>query len=119
MRCYELLVITKQSYIQDNSEPLIQELSEAIKDYGEVIKHEYWGVRNFCHMIRRKRRGHYILVYLKIDSSVLSELETKLSLNDSILRWLIIQIKEIPEYDSPILSNTDPEKNKKAGNLLI
>ncbi|CAK8163393.1 small subunit ribosomal protein S6 [Candidatus Xenohaliotis californiensis] len=104
MPYYEYMVITRQNFLQDNKpNDLLKKMSGMLAGHGKIIKHEYWGLRNFNYVIKRKRRGHYVLMYIDAtNADIINEIQRKMSIDDNILRYLVTKIDKIPNFVSPM-----------------
>lgn len=95
------------------------QVSESIKKYenivselhGEITKTENWGLRNLAYVIKKNKRGHYILFQLNCDVACMKELNRKLSLDEDVIRHMILKIEKLSDTPSPILNQKDDNKN--------
>lgn len=112
MPYYEYMVITRQNFLQDNRpDDLIKKMSNMLNNQGQIIRHEYWGLCNFNYVIKRKRRGHYVLLYIDTNAEVIAEIQKKMSIDDNILRYLVTKIDSIPKYISPLVQDYEKEES--------
>ena len=65
---------------------------------ADIERIEKWGERKFAYPIKRSKRGIYILTYFQAEGSAIREIREDVSLNEDILRVLII----LPEKISPV-----------------
>ena len=101
MRLYESVIIARQDISATQVETLINEFSAIIENGGGSIKkREYWGLRSLAYRIKKNRKGHYVMLNLETDSETLNEYERIMGLNEDILRFLNIRIKEVSEEPS-------------------
>lgn len=93
-------------------------------DFGDVIRHiaglldridadveriENWGERKLAYIIKRAKRGIYILVYFRADGSKIAELRRDIQLSEELLRALILRTDE-PDPVTGDLYNTEGEQ---------
>ncbi len=50
----------------------------------------HWGRRTLAYPIDRKETGYYVVVQFETDTSVLSEFERALKLDEAVLRYLLV-----------------------------
>lgn len=117
MNLYECIIITRQNFLQNNRpDDLLSKLSSLLGSDGEIVNHEYWGLRNFSYIIKRKRRGHYVLVHLKTSTDGIGELRRRMFLDDNILRFMLFRIDELPKHKSPLAVDYEAEGAADSGN---
>ena len=108
MALYEHVVIARQDISPQQAEALNDQLKTVIEEQGgHVAKIEYWGLRNLTYRIKKNRKGHYSLLALDAPSAAVKEMERQLSINEDVLRYLTIRVKEIDLELSPILARRD------------
>jgi small subunit ribosomal protein S6 len=73
---------------------------------------EYWGLRGLAYRIKKNHRGHYMLIGLDATPAFVNEMERLLRLNDDILRFLTLNVDNIEEGPSVILSRKDDESDR-------
>ena len=106
MRLYESVFIARQDISSAQVETMADEFAGIITDTGgKIHKREYWGLRSLAYRIKKNRKGHYIMFSLETDSDTLKEYERIMGLNEDVLRFLNIRIKEIEEGPSIIMQN--------------
>ena len=112
MALYEHVFISRQDLTTSQTEDLIKQYSDILKDNGgKVIGHEYWGLRTLAYKINKNRKGHYILLNIDGPPEAILEYERLMRLDEDIIRFLTIKIKSIDEKSSPLAANK-PDKQK-------
>jgi small subunit ribosomal protein S6 len=92
-KAYELTFIVRL----DPNEEVINEAVTQVQSWveadqlGQVTKIDRWGRRKLAYEIDKQRDGYYVLMEADIEPSGLPELERKLKISSSILRYLIIR----------------------------
>jgi small subunit ribosomal protein S6 len=61
---------------------------------GELLAGRLWEERRLAYPINGQRKGTYWLSYFRLESKTLAELNRELSLNESILRSLVLKVDE-------------------------
>lgn len=111
MTFYELVIIIQQNITSNDIDNIAEDLSKLIEDNdGEVIKTEYWGLRQMQYTIKNNKEGHYYFFGIKVDNDLLQEIKRKISLNENIIRHGVIQVPTIEDGSSIILQNSDLEQ---------
>jgi small subunit ribosomal protein S6 len=61
---------------------------------GSIIRVDKWGKRQLAYQIQKKREGYYVLMFFQAPPGVMTELNRRYKLTDTIMRHLIIQLPE-------------------------
>ncbi len=93
MREYETTIIVQPEISEDGTAAIFERLDALLAESESIrIQCEDLGKRKLAYEIRRFHKGHYyILAYLS-DGKVVPSIERALRLNDSILRFMTIQV---------------------------
>ena len=124
MAFYESVVITRPELTESQVENLTKELIEIItSEKGKVQSTENWGLRSLAYKINKNKKGHYFLINIDCNPSVISEYERQMRINEDILRFLTIKIDHISDKPSILsIDNQDSIEtsltSKKDGNNL-
>lgn len=101
MRKYETIFILNPDLEQEQTQSAIEKVKEIItQGNGEILKFEDWGKRKLAYQVRKKSKGHYILIHFSGTPTLLSELERNYRVMDSIIKFIIVRLDEkkaIPE----------------------
>lgn len=104
MRFYEIVFIARQDATSAQVEALAQQYTQVIEKLGgKVAKTELCGLRTLAYPIKKNKKGHYVLFNLGIEPQQIAELERQMSLNESILRYLVINIEELDPQPSLLM----------------
>ena len=92
MHKYEVVVILHP----DLDESAITELIEKVQGWitgagGTVEKVDRWGKRRLAYQIRKQRDGYYVMINALIPAEFNTELERNLQIQESVMRFMIIQ----------------------------
>ena len=96
MSFYENTLITKQDLPKSELEKIKEKYSQIIKDNsGKVIKIEEWGLLNLARKIKRYKKGFYIHYKFEGNKETLSEINKKIKVDSSIIRYLVVKYKSL------------------------
>ena len=96
MAFYENTIIAKQDLAEKEIKNLKDKYNELINTYsGKVIKIEEWGLINLSNKIKNYRKGFYIHYKFEGDNKTLSEIEKKIKVDGSIIRYLTVRYKKL------------------------
>lgn len=112
MQVYETVFIVRQDLSDAQVQELTSNCEALIKDQkGKILKTENWGLRTLAYKIKKNRKGHYVLIEHESEGPALHELERTLRLNEDVLRYISIKLKEPTKEESAILKfNNDYDK---------
>ncbi|HEU4389730.1 MAG TPA: 30S ribosomal protein S6 [Blastocatellia bacterium] len=95
MRTYEVLFIVAPNVEESDVDPLITQLTEVLTNQGAtVVKTDRMGRRRLAYPIHKFTDGHYVVLTVEGTGSELAELERRMRVTDSIIRYLTVRIDE-------------------------
>ncbi len=98
MRQYELAFIVHPDLDETAFKDLLDRVQAWITDAGgKVTKVDLWGKKKLAYEIRKQKEGQYVLLYVDMAPSFLTELERNLGLLESVMRFMVIRPEEAPE----------------------
>ncbi|MDD5424604.1 MAG: 30S ribosomal protein S6 [Candidatus Omnitrophica bacterium] len=90
MKKYEGLFILKPNLTDEEYGKLTAAVLEVItKNGGKVDAKEDLGTRDLAYMIKKDKKGRYLLVYFTAETSSITAMERLYKINESILRAVI------------------------------
>ena len=98
MALFEHVIILKQSLSSS-------ELSSEIKNHttmlselnGNVVYQESWGMRNLAYPIKNNKKAFYEFMNIEIPQENIDQINSKLNLNENVIRHLSIRVKSFSE----------------------
>lgn len=112
MTAYESTFITRQDMSKQEVTSLTESFSDVIKkNGGEVVKSEYWGLRNLAYKINKSRKGHYTMLALKAPAAAINELNRLMGISEDVIRSLTIRVEEIEEGPSAMMNQNKREES--------
>ena len=104
MALYEHTFIARQDISNAQAEGLVEHFTQVLKDNGgDVVGHEYWGLRSMAYKINKNRKGHYAFLKSDAPSAAVDEMERRMRLHDDVMRVMTIKVDEHEEGDSAIV----------------
>jgi small subunit ribosomal protein S6 len=102
VRDYESLVILKSAGTEQEIARHATQLEELVKKVGGgVEKSQSMGRRKLAFRISRQNEGHYHLLRFRAPAGQVGELERLFRLNESIVRFIILNGDEAPLVSAP------------------
>tara|TARA_Y200000002_G_scaffold374450_1_gene375194 strand:- start:100 stop:426 length:327 start_codon:yes stop_codon:yes gene_type:complete len=98
MALFEHVIILKQSLSAT-------ELSNELKNHtdmltelnGNLVYNESWGMRNLAYPIKNNKKAFYEFMNIEIPQENIDKMNSKLNLNENIIRYLSIKVKTFSE----------------------
>ena len=96
MAFYENTIVAKQDLAQKDLKTIKDKYNELINKFsGKVIKIEDWGLLNLATRIKNYKKGFYIHYKFEGNGKTLSEIEKKIKVDSSIIRYLTVKYKKL------------------------
>lgn len=96
MAFYENTIIAKQDLANNEIKSLKEKYNKLInKSSGKVIKIEEWGLMSLSNKIKNYKKGFYIHYKFEGDNKTLNEIEKKIKVDGSIIRFLTVRYKKL------------------------
>jgi len=92
MRNYEIMFILSTQLTDEEKQAGVA-FVENILTTAEAteVKTEIWGDRKLAYPIKKKQNGYYVLTTFQVDGTKFTEIETKLNINESLLKYMIVK----------------------------
>jgi small subunit ribosomal protein S6 len=88
------------------AEGLIEHFSTILTDNGgEVLNHEYWGLKTMAYKINKNRKGHYILLKSNSSAQAVEEMERLMRLHEDVMRVMTIKVNKHEEGPSAVMQS--------------
>lgn len=92
---YEIMFIVKTTIESEKQKQTIENMKKIITDgKGKIVETKEMGERKLAYPINKELSGYYYVLKVEADSSIISEFDRKASIDESILRHLIIKLDE-------------------------
>jgi len=109
MAFYENTIVARQDLAENELLTIKNKYKDLINDSsGKLIKIEEWGLLNLAQKIKRFNKGFFIHYKFEGNKKTLSEIEKKIKLDSSIIRYLTVRYKSL-DTKNEFFNN----KNKK------
>jgi len=96
MSFYENTLITKQDLPKSELDKIKEKYNKLINNSsGKVIKIEEWGLLNLARKIKKYKKGFYIHYKFEGNEKTLNEINKKIKIDGSVIRYLIVKYKNL------------------------
>ena len=92
MRNYEIMFIVSTQLTEEEKQTGIKFVEDTLKASGaDSVKPEIWGDRKLAYPLYKKDNGYYVLTTFPMDGARLTEVEGKLNINESLMKYMIVK----------------------------
>ena len=110
---YEHVFICRQDLTSVQAEALAEEFKGTLTDNGgKVVGIEYWGLRSIAYRMNKNRKGHYFMFKSESNSKAVAEMERLMNINEDIMRFLTIKVKEHTDEPSIMMNSRAKEEER-------
>ena len=96
MAFYENTIVAKQDLAEKELKTIVDKYNKLINDSsGKVIKIEEWGLLSLASKIKNYKKGFYIHYKFEGNGNTLSEINKKIKLDGSVIRFLTVKYKKL------------------------
>jgi small subunit ribosomal protein S6 len=110
-RQYETIIILTPSINQGMADTITGRFRGLLDQYeGKLTRVSLWGLRRMAYRIKRHDKGIYYQINYVAPQGFVNEMEKYLRVSDNVIRYLTVQVSEIPvDPVSIITKSTDIE----------
>ncbi len=104
MRKYETIFVLDPDLEEEQTQSTLEKVKGIITQAnGEILKVEDWGKRKLAYEVKKKSKGHYLLIHFSGTPGLLSELERNFRVMDAVIKFQSVRLDE-----RKTISNTPP-----------
>ena len=93
MRKYELMTIYPLE--EDKYKAGLEALKADLAKFGaEIEKEEPYGDRDLTYEVKRQKRGRFVLLTIKANTSKIVEMDAQFKFNNNLLKYLFVLVEE-------------------------
>ncbi|MGE0173868.1 MAG: 30S ribosomal protein S6 [Oligoflexales bacterium] len=93
LREYEFTFLTKSDVPENAPAKILSNYEEILlRNGGDILKKDDWGVKKLAYPIRENFKGHYVSYAFASLPENIAEAERKLRIDDNVLRYLVVKI---------------------------
>lgn len=94
-RVYEVMYIGTPETADEDIVTLNESIEQMItKEGGTIVRTDNLGRRRLAYPIRKKTEGHYVLFEIEDSGQTIAELERRMRVNDTIMRYITVRVDE-------------------------
>jgi len=115
MRNYETIFILDPDLEEEQTQSTIEKVRGIIiQGNGEILKVEDWGKRKLAYEVKKKVKGHYVLIHFLGSPALLSELERNFRVMDAVIKFQSVRLDETraSTAEGPLMEESPEEESK-------
>lgn len=95
MKNYELALVLNPTLSEEDKLANLEKVKELIARFGgEITNVDDWGKRKLCYEIDKLKEGFYYFIQFNAETSAPAELESRIRIMETVLRYLIVRLDE-------------------------
>lgn len=103
---YELTLLLRSDMSAQDIKVFFERLFARFTEFEMSLKSlDYWGLRNLKYRIKKNKKSHFYCIRFVCENGKTKDLDRILSINTSVLRFLIMRLRRMPDFKSPMLLN--------------
>lgn len=92
MNNYELTFVLPEKTTTAKKKSVLESIEKIVKmGKGVVGEVKDWGVKDLSYPIEKQEKGLFVHLLLELEPSFVSQLDTKLKMDENIIRYLIVR----------------------------
>ena len=108
MALFEHIIMLRQDLSSSDLEETIKAHERTLSDLnGNVVYKESWGLRNLAYPIKENKKAFYEFMNIELPQDKIDVLNSKLNLNDKIIRYLSIKVKDFCDTPTIMVKSKD------------
>ena len=108
MAQFEHIIMLRQDLSTSDLEEALNSHEQILNELdGKMIYKESWGLRNLAYPIKENKKAFYEFMNIEIPQNRIDDLNSKLNLNEKIIRYLSIKVKEFCETPTAMMKEKD------------
>lgn len=93
LNSYELVLILKTSVSEEGRKKIIEEIKKLLPTSEKKFEVKDFGKRQLSYPIKKEKEGNYYLLTLNMEGKEAASLNSKLKLNEGVLRYLLVRVE--------------------------
>jgi small subunit ribosomal protein S6 len=94
-RKFETLLLFSPDVGSEDRQQVLDDLNRVVNEYsGQVVEVDDWGKRTLAYPVQKHTRGHYVRLVYGALGSVVAEMERRIRIADSVLKFMTVKLAE-------------------------
>lgn len=108
MALFEHVLMLKQDLSSNDLNGELEKHSDMLSELkGNIIYQESWGLRNLAYPIKNNKKAFYEFMNIEMPQESVDAMNSKLNLNENIIRYLSIRVKSFSETPTSMIKDKE------------
>jgi len=108
MALFEHVYMLRQDLSSADLESAISNHEKTISELeGTIVYKESWGLKNLSYPIKNNKKAFYEYMNIEMPNEKIEEMNSKLNLDENVIRHLSIKVKDFEETPSPMIKEKE------------
>ena len=108
MALFEHIIMLRQDLSSSDLEEAIKVHEQTLGELdGNIVYKESWGLRSLAYPINENKKAFYEFMNIELPQDKIDTLNSKLNLNDKIIRYLSIKVKDFCDTPTIMVKSKD------------
>ena len=108
MAQFEHIIMLKQDLSSSDLEETLKMHEQTLDELeGKMIYKESWGLRSLAYPIKENKKAFYEFMNIELPQNKIDDLNSKLNLNENIIRYLSIKVNNFCETPTAMSKEKD------------
>jgi len=116
VRVYENVFILTPTLSEEEVDRVVEQMQKVVEGKSaQVDKVEKWGKRSLAYKIKKHTEGYFVLFTISGGGEAIAELERKLKVTDTVLRFLTVRVDEDLKRQAKMQGRRESKKKHRKG----
>ena len=118
MQYYESIYILNPELSSEENQKIQENFSDIVSQQGgEVHVVDDWGIKKLAYVVKKHKKGHYVMMQFASNAGTLQELERNYRVNDGVIKYMTLCIDKsnlqaiVPKKSEDATSETQPKQD--------
>ncbi len=108
MARFEHIIMLRQDLSSSDLEDALKIHEKTLSELdGNIVYKESWGLRNLSYPIKENRKAFYEFMNIELPQDKIDELNSKINLNEKIIRYLSIKVRDFCETPTIMIKSKE------------
>ena len=108
MAFFEHVIMLKQDLSTAEIDNILKNHNDVLSELkGNIHYKESWGLRNLAYPIKNNKKAFYEFMNIEIPQENIKTLNSKLNLNEDVIRYLSVKVKSFGETPTSMIKEKE------------
>ena len=108
MAFFEHIIMLRQDLSSSDLDEALKVHEQTLSELqANVVYKESWGLRSLAYPIKENKKAFYEFMNIEMPQNNINDLNSKMNLNDNIIRYLSVRVKEFCETPTLMIKSKE------------